>query len=263
VIRRGQIAAVTLLAGASLLATGCRHQTQVAYQPPPPTASGAKYHPPPHTGTTPPPVVVTDKPAKPSAGTAMPGFEEAKGKPVFTEVGMATWYGPGFNNRKGADGTVFDQNALTAAHKTLPLGSIVRVTNLTTGEQVMVRITDRGPFAPGRIIDLSMGAAKVVGVYRAGLVKVKLEAFAHASADPVGKWCVQTGPFKDTQDAIDLKNALIARYRNAKVMEFGNEKASYWVRIDPPQHSKSDALAMQDWIGTPDAQSQAYLVRLD
>lgn len=246
-------AAMLLIAGASLLTTGCHHNTQTAYQPPPPsiTSSGDRYHP--HATATEP----TPKPAP-----ATSSFAEAKGKPVFTEVGLATWYGPNYNHKAGADGNTYDQNGMTAAHRTLPLGSIVRVTNLTTGEQVLVRITDRGPFAPGRVLDLSMGAAKAVGIYRVGTAKVKLEAYAHPAADPAGKWCVQTGPFKSTEDAIDLKNALAARYRGAKVIEFHGPTGS-WVRIDPATHDKTEALKMQDWIGAPDAQSQAYLVRID
>jgi rare lipoprotein A len=252
-------AALLLLAGASLLATGCHHNTQVAYQPPPPPttapAASGKYHPA-HTSGSNAPEVAAGKPA-PSTSLA-----EAKGKPVSTEVGLATWYGPNYNHRAGADGTIYNQDGMTAAHRTLPLGTVVRVTNLSTGEQVLVRITDRGPFAPGRVIDLSMGAAKALGIYRVGTAKVRLEAFAHPSADPVGKWCVQTGPFKTTQDALDLKAALIQRYRSARVTEFAGPTGS-WVRIDPASHEKAQALAMQDWIGAPDAQSQAYLVRID
>ncbi len=91
---------------------------------------------------------------------------------------MASWYGPPYAGRKGADGTVYDQNAMTAAHLTLPMGTMVRVTNLTTNQSVVVKITDRGPFVRGRIIDLSLAAAKATGVYRAGVAKVKVEAFA-------------------------------------------------------------------------------------
>jgi rare lipoprotein A len=68
------------------------------------------------------------------------------GKPVSTEVGLASWYGPPYAGRKGADGTVYDQNAMTAAHLTLPMGTMVRVTNLTNNESAVVKITDRGPF---------------------------------------------------------------------------------------------------------------------
>ena len=80
-----------------------------------------------------------------------------------TEIGLASWYGPPYAGRKGADGTVYDQNAMTAAHLTLPLGTLVRVTNLANDQSVVLRITDRGPFVHGRIIDLSLAAAKDYG----------------------------------------------------------------------------------------------------
>jgi len=217
---------------------GCHHQTQTArYQAPPAPSRHAE-------------------PAPPG------GFDDTRGRPVFTETGIASWYGPGFHHKPGADGTIFDQNAMTAAHRTLPLGSTVRVTNLATGEQVLVRITDRGPFAPGRVIDLSKGAAQACGVYRTGIAKVKVEAFAHVSADPAGKWAVQTGAFKTQQDALDLKAALMARYRGARVTEFSGP-TGYWVRIDPALHDRKEAEAMLEWIGKPDAQAMGYLVRLD
>lgn len=184
------------------------------------------------------------------------------GKPDFTETGIASWYGPNYHNKPGADGTIYDQNGLTAAHRTLPLGSVVRVTNLKTGDQVVVRITDRGPFAPGRVLDLSLGAAKQAGIYRAGVAQVKVEAWAHASADPAGRWCVQTGAFKTEQDAVDLKSALLARYHGARVTEFAGP-TGFWVRADPTAHGKAEALAMLDWIGAPDAAAAPYLVRLD
>ena len=151
---------------------------------------------------------------------------------------------------------------MTAAHRTLPMGSTVRVTNLATGQQVYVRITDRGPFAPGRILDLSEGAAKAINLYRAGVGKVRIEAFPHTSADPPGRWCVQTGPFTKEHDARDLKTALLDRYRTAKVAEFQGP-TGFWVRIDPADHARADALAIQDWIGNPDPYAAPYLVRID
>jgi rare lipoprotein A len=246
-------------AAATLLITGCQHQTQVAYQPPPPASSTARYQPHTRPGEKPSAGI----PATTEAETVPPGFfDDTRGKPVFTETGTASWYGPGHNHRHAADGTIFDQDAMTAAHRTLPLGSTVRVTNLTTGQQVLVRITDRGPFSPSRVLDLSMGAAKAVGIYRAGIAKVKIEAFAHPSADPNGKWCVQTGAFKSESDAIDLKSALLDRYRGSRVTEFGGP-TGFWVRCDPPQRDKKTADKILEWIGAPDTQSQAYLVRLD
>ncbi len=92
--------------------------------------------------------------------------------------GYASWYGPGFHGRRTASGEVFNQNAMTAAHRTLPFGTRVRVTNLNNGQSAVVRITDRGPFIHNRIVDLSAGAARAVGLYSAGVGRVRLEILA-------------------------------------------------------------------------------------
>jgi rare lipoprotein A len=191
---------------------------------------------------------------------AEPAFEEARGTPVVTEVGLASWYGPPYHNRRGADGTIYDENAMTAAHRTLPMGSVVRVTNVATGQWVVVRITDRGPFVEGRTLDLSLAAAKAIGVYRAGVAKVKVEAFAHVSADPAGRWCVQIGAFVDPADAVQLKNDLARRYQTAKVIEFAGP-TGHWVRINPAAADKATATRIADSIHVPDAES--WLVRLN
>ena len=89
--------------------------------------------------------------------------------------GMASWYGPGFHGRLTANGERYNQNGLTAAHKSLPFGTQVRVTNLNNGRSVTVRINDRGPFIRGRVIDLSKGAANVIGLVNSGVAPVQLE----------------------------------------------------------------------------------------
>ena len=89
--------------------------------------------------------------------------------------GMASWYGPGFNGRRSANGERYNQNNLTAAHRSLPFGTKVKVTNVRTGRSVVVRITDRGPHIRGRIIDLSAAAARIVGVMQSGVAPVQLE----------------------------------------------------------------------------------------
>lgn len=105
----------------------------------------------------------------------------ARGKPSDPDArkydlkGQASWYGPGLNGNKTASGKVFDMYALTAAHKKLPFGTIVKVKNNDTGKAVVVRITDRGPFTKGRIIDLSFGAAHLVGMVRSGVAPVVVE----------------------------------------------------------------------------------------
>lgn len=100
---------------------------------------------------------------------------EPERQAVDEQSGMASWYGPGFHGNRSASGEVFDQNALTAAHRTLPFGTQVRVTNLNTGQSVVVRINDRGPFSGGRIIDLSRGAAGEIGMISSGVARVRVE----------------------------------------------------------------------------------------
>ncbi len=95
-----------------------------------------------------------------------------------TLSGVASWYGPGFHGRRSASGEVFNQNALTAAHRTLPFGTQVRVTNLSTGRSVVVRINDRGPFGHGRVIDLSAAAAAQIGLQASGIGRVQLEVLS-------------------------------------------------------------------------------------
>ena len=96
--------------------------------------------------------------------------------------GTASWYGPGFHGKKTASGETYDQTKLTAAHKTLPLGTKARVINLENGSSVDVEINDRGPFVGGRIIDLSRAAAKVVGLIETGTAPVRVELIAEPSA---------------------------------------------------------------------------------
>ena len=95
---------------------------------------------------------------------------------IFT--GQASWYGPGFHGRRTASGEVFNQEAMTAAHRTLPFGTLVRVTNLSNDDEVIVRINDRGPFSHGRILDLSAAAAREVGLYHAGIGQIRLEVLS-------------------------------------------------------------------------------------
>jgi rare lipoprotein A len=99
----------------------------------------------------------------------------------YDEVGMASWYGPGFHGRPTASGELYDQNATSAAHPTLPLPSIVRVTNLANGKEVVARVNDRGPFAHNRIIDLSKGAARQIGLDISGTAKVRVQLLTRES----------------------------------------------------------------------------------
>src|SRR5260370_673516 len=203
-----------------------------------------------------------------AAGRAVPSpppVPDRLGRPVSTEIGLASWYGPPYAGRKGADGRVYDQNAMTAAHLTLPLGTMVRVTNLTNNESAVVKITDRGPFVRGRIIDLSLAAAKATGVYRAGVGKVKVEAFAapaRVHADLGGRWCVQLAACARDADAVKLKQDLMRRYTTAKVIEFPGP-TGYWVRVNPKFPDKKNATEVAAGIHPKDPAAHPSLIRTD
>ncbi|HZZ02430.1 MAG TPA: septal ring lytic transglycosylase RlpA family protein [Paraburkholderia sp.] len=127
----------------------------------------------------------------PASDAAAKGSSLADAKPLtddgssisdFHQTGRASWYGRGFHGRRTANGERFDMHALTAAHRTLPLGSYVRVTNPATSRSVVVRINDRGPYARGRIIDLSMAAAAALDMRHAGTARVQIEGLTQQEA---------------------------------------------------------------------------------
>ncbi len=117
----------------------------------------------------------TSNPFNSTAEAAQRGGHTKKRRVAATE-GAASFYSGQFHGRKTANGETFSKDQLTAAHPSLPFGTWVRVTNLSNGKDVVVRINDRGPFVKGRIIDLSAGAAKEIGIMQSGVVQVKLEA---------------------------------------------------------------------------------------
>ena len=127
------------------------------------------------------------------------------GKPKTTQVGTASWYGPGFHGQETASGETFDQHALTAAHRTLPLGTEATVTNLETGQSVHVTINDRGPYVQGRQLDLSQAAAKQIGLTKQGLAKVKIET-KRPAAKPCTKFQRDAGKCRNSS-----KRALVTR----------------------------------------------------
>lgn len=116
-------------------------------------------------------------------------------QPDYDAVGTASWYGPGFDGRLTADGEVYDANGLTAAHPTLPLPVKVRVTNLDNGHSLVLRVNDRGPFARGRIIDVSAHAAQLLGFYDKGTARVRVTYLARA--DRKGAAPVEDAPIED------------------------------------------------------------------
>ncbi|MEE9213224.1 MAG: septal ring lytic transglycosylase RlpA family protein [Thermodesulfobacteriota bacterium] len=129
-----------------------------------------------------------------------------------TQVGIASWYGIEEHNRRAASGEKFSKYAYTAAHKTLPMGTIVRVTNLENGRDVIVKINDRGPFVRGRIVDLSHAAAKSIGMVSSGTAKVKIEIISSPTNRVASifkpLYTLQIGSFNEKSNAINTKRKL-------------------------------------------------------
>jgi rare lipoprotein A len=153
-------------------------------------------------------------------------------------------------------------HAMTAAHRTLPLGSIVRVTNLKTGHSALVRITDRGPFIPGRVLDLSLAAARKLDVYQPGVAEVRVDVMQTPSPiEKGGKWAVQIGSFSHEDAAANLADHLKRRYRTAKVLKFSSPTGDWWVRVRVLDDDRQRAQKLVAETATPEG--AVFLVRLD
>ena len=243
------------LATVLLAANGC-HRRRVAPQvapqalPPPaaPSASSAN----PQVAITPGPSGGVDRADRRYIATH---------RPILSEIGYATWYRSPYPGRRASSGQVLDDHALTAAQRTLPMGTLIVVTNLETGQSSPMRINDRGPFVADRMIDLTIASAKAVGLYREGLARVRMDVYR--APKPIftgGRWCVQIGAFHRERDALRLKKRLLKRYPESSVIEFPGEH-SYWVRIRPPGDDRKMAETIARHIRPIEGAS--YLTRLD
>jgi rare lipoprotein A len=151
------------------------------------------------------------------------------------ETGLASWYGPEFHGRPTSSREVFDMNDLTAAHRTLPFGTHVLVTNLQNDRSVVVRINDRGPFVRGRILDLSYAAARVLGLVGPGTARVRLEtlrSFAPPSAGKAAAVWIQVGAFSVQENAYVIKRRLEKTYPGVAVTRLRTSRGTYYrVRV--------------------------------
>lgn len=165
----------------------------------------------------------------------------------FVETGKASWYGEDFHGRPTSSGEIYDMYKKTAAHKTLPLGTYVKVTNLENNESTIVRINDRGPFVKDRIIDLSYGAAKEIRMDVAGLADVQVIALGKEIGElpnrdgsaPVldlaefetGEFTVQVGAFADKNNALILAERLRADFDYVNIMEYTDKENRVFFRV--------------------------------
>ncbi len=238
---------MALLLAVSLASTGCgrKKKSQAKLPPPPPIAV-----------PTDPKLRRTEFASAPSVPLPRPPKPEP-----WTQTGIASWYVAEPGGQKTASGEPYNGMALTAAHRTLPFQSVVRVTNLKTNSQVIVRINDRGPFVDGRVIDLSLAAAKALDMWLPGLATVKLEVLHTPAAITCGgKWCVQIGAFRQRNIALDLKRSLGARYRQARLLDFIGA-TGYWVRMRVQNDDRVLAQKLASNIKV--SEGGVFLVRLD
>ena len=230
---------------------------------------GCAHH---HVSSQPP--AQTPYPAAPSTSQprVAPGPSRASGAPPpierrpavpgeYVEEGVASWYGVPFNGRRTSNGEIYDMHEFTAAHRTLPFGAVVRVTNLRNGKQTQVRINDRGPFVADRVIDLSLSAAQAIEMVGTGTSQVRLEVIA--GPNPVaGGFAVQIGAFLKQENAQNLKAQMETRNLPVTIGTFDSANGLlYRVRVGRlATEEAANQLAAQ--LHSTD-QFTTFVVRLD
>lgn len=260
VARAGSLA-LAIVALLAFLLTGCGGAKQARVPVPSPPALPApetpSAQPAPKTAEAQAP-----KPGAPAGQSAEPISGPPDTRPLSVETGLASWYGAPYHNRRGSNGEIYDMNAMTAAHRTLPLGSIVRVTNIKTGHSALVRITDRGPFISGRILDLSLAAAKRVDVWQPGVALIRVEVLeTPVPLNAGGRWAVQIGAFDGEDAANQLVDRLAHRYRTARVLRFSSPTGDWWVRVRVLDDDRQRAEEVAH--DTTTTEGAIFLVRLD
>jgi peptidoglycan lytic transglycosylase len=177
---------------------------------------------------------VSIQPPAPRPQPSGPPPAVARQPPVvggYVEDGVASWYGVPFDGHRTSDGEIYDMHQYTAAHRTLPFNSVVRVTNLTNGKQTEVRINDRGPFVANRVIDLSFAAAQAIGMVGPGTAQVRLHVISGPSP-AAGFFAVQVGAFLRQENADRLKAQLGSRYSPINIVTWDSPNGVFYrVRI--------------------------------
>jgi rare lipoprotein A len=182
--------------------------------------------------------------------------------PGYTETGLASWYGHPYHGRPAANGEIYDMEKLTAAHRTLPFDTWVRVQNLKNDKSVEVRINDRGPFVDGRIIDLSHAAARAIELIGPGTSPVRMVVIRAPEGAP-GLYAVQVGAFRDRGNAEAVRARMAAHYGPARlVLRPGNP--DMWRVLVGAEGSADAAAALAERIRSESGEkSSPLVVRID
>jgi rare lipoprotein A len=239
---------------------GCGQHYAAANTPPPPRTAGSA-----QPSATPP----TTAPASgTSSGNSDEGVHVRPGPPLAVltgapvEHGIASWYGVPYHGRRASNGEIYDMYKLTAAHRTLPFNTVVRVTNMTNGKHVDVRITDRGPFVEDRIIDLSLAAAREIDMVGTGTARVKVEILSGSPAIAAGAFSVQIGAFAERVNAERVRNQLGPKYSPIFIQDYDSPSGHLFrVRVGSvPTEGAAQQLAAKLQTETG---FQTFVVRLD
>jgi len=252
----------SLLLATLCLVAGCHRRQQA---PSVPAAPGAAAPPVPSVG--------------PSTAAGIGGSKAQSGKPakppappaatpiIQGERGIASWYGRPYHGRKTASGEIYNMYGVSAAHRTLPFGTNVRVHDLDNGRVVQVRINDRGPFVEGRIIDLSYGAARSLGMVGPGVARVKLEILGYGpEASPVpppGIFSVQVGAFRELANAERLKARIEAYHWPVVILSFDRGDGMFHrVRVGN-ESSQEGAQALAGQLRAANLAEETFVVRMN
>jgi rare lipoprotein A len=184
-------------------------------------------------------------------------------QPGDTEEGLASWYGHPYHGRAAADGEIYDMEKMTAAHRTLPFHTWVRVYDLDNNRTVEVRITDRGPFVAGRIIDLSHAAARELSMIGPGVARVRIEVIGTPPDAAPGLFAVQVGAFRDRANAERVRSQMEARYGSARLLQ-RPENPAIWRVLVGAEASEDGANRLAERIRHDSVEkTSAFVVRID
>jgi rare lipoprotein A len=215
-----------VIALAAVLLAGCAHKKHARRTPPPPAPSVAP-------------------------------------QPGYSETGVASWYGHPYHGRRAANGEIYDMEKLTAAHRTLPFETWLRVVNLDNGETVEVRINDRGPFVEGRIIDLSHAAARAIDMIGPGIARVRIEVIRMPEYVPPGVFAVQVGAFRNRDNAERLRAEMQSRYGPARLVQRA-DSPDLWRVLVGSEATEEGANGLAQRIRKElGEKSAAFVVRVD
>jgi rare lipoprotein A len=206
-----------------------------------------------------------------AAAVALSGCAGKKKRPAAavpapigsTESGLASWYGHPYHGRRAANGEIYDMEKMTAAHRTLPFGAWVEVRNLTNSKTTQVRITDRGPFIDGRIIDLSRAAASAIDMIGPGVVQVRLTVIRPPANALTASYGVQVGAFTDRANAERLEAEMKKRYGASRIVGRDSQPPQ-WRVVVGVESEEASAAALAERIRKDTGQApEAFVVRLD